>query len=131
MGSDFREEYKSFPTLKLVAIATSDTTEYQAAAIEAARAELDSRGDNWQDEGTVIEARIAAGDVVTGELNIWAKIGLIIVPFWALLIGTVMALMPKYEKRGEQMLMWGGIGLLVWLGSIFAYIGVMALLGKL
>lgn len=53
MGTDFRDEYRSFPTQSLVDIAASDieNSEYRPEAIQAARAELEERGVNWQDEG--------------------------------------------------------------------------------
>ncbi|MGD0309066.1 MAG: DUF4328 domain-containing protein [Acidobacteriota bacterium] len=69
MASEFRQEYRSLPTLKLVAIANSDTSEYRAAAIEAARAELTHRGENWQDEETVMQAENPVSEVDAGKFR--------------------------------------------------------------
>jgi hypothetical protein len=65
MGKDFRKEYKSFSTPKLIVIAAAGTWEYRAEAIEAARTELESRGkgETWKDAEAVLEARIATGAI--------------------------------------------------------------------
>jgi hypothetical protein len=60
MDSDYREAYRSFPTSSLLEIATSDTSKHPAEAIEAARAELDSRGVSYP-------LNAAAGLPSTGE----------------------------------------------------------------
>jgi hypothetical protein len=55
VGDDFRKQYESYASPRLVKIANSDTGEYRTEAIEAARAELTSRGETWQisqDNGT-------------------------------------------------------------------------------
>jgi hypothetical protein len=46
MDNNYREEYRSYPTSKLLEIVSSAASEYSAEAVEAARAELTSRGES-------------------------------------------------------------------------------------
>lgn len=48
MGDDFRKQYEFYASPRLAKIANSNTEMYKAEAIEAARAEIASRGEKWQ-----------------------------------------------------------------------------------
>jgi hypothetical protein len=59
MDGGFKEQYKLLPTVKLVAIAGSDTSEYRAEAIDSARNELKRRGESWDNAEAAKTADIA------------------------------------------------------------------------
>lgn len=123
MDAEFREKYRLLPTVKLVAIAGSDTSEYRPEAIDAARAELESRGESWENAEVVKAAKIASGDIVTrqeGELSPGGKCVVAALPPGAFLIGVIMACMPKHRKKGVQVLKWGGIGLAGYFSALVA-----------
>jgi hypothetical protein len=67
MSDSLREDYKSNSTPTLVLIASSSTSTYRVESIKAAQEELLARGESWQDEQVVADARSRAAE---GEVDL-------------------------------------------------------------
>lgn len=129
---DFREKYKSFPSTTLVVIASSDTSEYRMEAIEAAREELLTRGESWQDEKVVAQAKADVEGVTTGEeLSPLARVLLVLLPGWGLGLGFILYCTHKEHMRGRVMLKLGGWGCVLYLVALLVLVAVVILSEKL
>ena len=113
MRDSFHEKFKSYSTPNLMVIATSSPSEYQEDAIEAARKELLIRGESWQDEQAIAEARKVVEEEAKDANRNWGsmmKAVSVLVPFLVPLAYDSED--PKEVKKGWK---FAGIGCLVWL----------------